>query len=107
MSDVEGGHNPNKAAVAGILVQKELATDVRQAVDRLRNYGITLKDVHAAIAGEIGRTSAALPDREEFLRWMSDFMRRAIAAYDQERAELERRAEIAPRVRRRLRRRAF
>lgn len=88
-----------KETIAALLLQKELAGDVRLAVNRLRNYGITLKDVHAALAAELGRTSATLPDRKEFVRWMADFARRAIEAYDLEQTDLAVRA--APRRRRR------
>jgi hypothetical protein len=88
----------NDEIIAAIVLEKELGSSLRAAIDRLRNYGLTLKNVHRAFASELGRTSASLADRQEFVRWMTDFARRAIVAYDLEMADLAERA--APRRRR-------
>ena len=86
----------NEETFAAIALQKELASDVRVAVNRLRNYGITLKDVHAALAAELGRTAASLPDREGFVRWLAEFARLALDAYDLEREDLAAQAQPRP-----------
>jgi hypothetical protein len=91
----------NDEVIARILLQKALAEEVRLAVNRLRNYGITLQDVHAGVARELGRTSASLQDRKELVRMLADFARRTLDAYDLEREDLAVRAAVTPTRRRR------
>lgn len=80
-------------------LQAELAGDVRTAINRLRNYGLTLKDVHIALARELGYATGSLADRDVALGWFVRSAQLAITAYDLERLEMDDLAEQAVRDR--------
>ena len=70
------------------LMREDLGRRFRAAIDWGKPYGATLSDVHAAMARELGRTSAKLPNEASMSAWMLDFARAAIEAYREERSAI-------------------
>lgn len=64
------------------------AVEFRQVVEVARQQGATLRDIHRALAFELGRTSANLDDEQTLRFWLHDVVGVALTSWRLERAEL-------------------
>ena len=66
----------------------DIARRIRRGIDELRVHGVTLDEVHEAMAEELGYASAVLTTEAEFMHWLADFSRLALRAWRIEREKI-------------------